>query len=159
MTPDEFTATYREHYPRLVNLARRIVGDQATAEDVAQDAFVALLKATLHDEQTVPRFLSVAVKNRSRDVLRHRKVAHKYAPFETFGPLSAEYALSVALFIDIIAALRTLPASQRRAIVLRTYAGLSEAEIADRMGWARGTVKSHTARARASLRRELAEVA
>ncbi|MGH3224366.1 MAG: sigma factor-like helix-turn-helix DNA-binding protein, partial [Streptosporangiaceae bacterium] len=51
-----------------------------------------------------------------------------------------------------------LPGRQREAIVLRYYADLSEAEIADTMGISRGAVKSHTARGMASLRSALEQV-
>jgi RNA polymerase sigma factor (sigma-70 family) len=54
-----------------------------------------------------------------------------------------------------VTALRDLPGRQREAIVLRYYAGLSEAEIAGAMGISRGAVKSHTARGMAALRAEL----
>ncbi len=55
----------------------------------------------------------------------------------------------------VVKALRGLPVRQREAIVLRYYADLSEAEIADTMGISRGAVKSHTARGMASLRAAL----
>jgi RNA polymerase sigma factor (sigma-70 family) len=48
--------------------------------------------------------------------------------------------------------LRTLPTRQREALVLRFYADLSEAQIADAMQISRGAVKSHTARAMQALR-------
>ena len=51
-----------------------------------------------------------------------------------------------------MAALRALPARQREALVLRYYADLSEAEIAEAMGVSRGAVKSHTSRAITALR-------
>ncbi len=49
-------------------------------------------------------------------------------------------------------ALRGLPDRQRQALVLRYYADLSEAQIAEMMGISKGAVKSHTARGMASLR-------
>jgi RNA polymerase sigma factor (sigma-70 family) len=58
----------------------------------------------------------------------------------------------------LVSALRTLPPRQREALILRYYAGLSEAEIASAMGISRGAVKSHTARAIAALR-ALVEIA
>jgi RNA polymerase sigma factor (sigma-70 family) len=57
----------------------------------------------------------------------------------------------------MIAALRALPARQREALVLRYYADLSEAQIADAMGVSRGAVKSHTSRGMAALRVGLGE--
>lgn len=50
-----------------------------------------------------------------------------------------------------------LPPRQRAVIVLRYYAGCDEAEIADLLGMARGTVKSTASAALASLRRRMGE--
>jgi RNA polymerase sigma factor (sigma-70 family) len=52
----------------------------------------------------------------------------------------------------VVTALRTLPARQREALVLRFYGDLSEAQIAAAMGISKGAVKSHTARAMTALR-------
>jgi RNA polymerase sigma factor (sigma-70 family) len=69
---------------------------------------------------------------------------------------SAEHgALALLERSAVVTALRGLPERQRQAIVLRYYADLSEAEIADAMRISRGAVKSHTARAMAALRAAL----
>jgi RNA polymerase sigma factor (sigma-70 family) len=66
---------------------------------------------------------------------------------------SAEHGAIVMLERSgVVAALRSLPARQREALVLRYYGDLSEAQIAAAMGISRGAVKSHTARAMAALR-------
>ena len=49
-------------------------------------------------------------------------------------------------------ALRSLPARQREALVLRYYGDLSDAQIAATMGISTGAVRSHAARAMSSLR-------
>jgi RNA polymerase sigma factor (sigma-70 family) len=61
-------------------------------------------------------------------------------------------ALAIIEHEAVVAALRTLPARQREALVLRYYGELSEAEIAEAMGISRGAVKSHTSRGVAALR-------
>ncbi|WP_375539459.1 sigma-70 family RNA polymerase sigma factor [Propioniciclava sp. MC1683] len=53
--------------------------------------------------------------------------------------------------------LATLPPQQRRVVVLRYYADLSEREVADQLGLSLGTVKSNAARGVASLRARYAE--
>jgi RNA polymerase sigma factor (sigma-70 family) len=69
---------------------------------------------------------------------------------------SAEHGAFILLERSaVVAALRGLPERQREAIVLRYYGDLSEAEIAAVMDISRGAVKSHTARAMASLRAAL----
>jgi RNA polymerase sigma factor (sigma-70 family) len=55
----------------------------------------------------------------------------------------------------VVDALRTLPARQREALVLRYYADLSEADIAESMKISRGAVKSHASRGMAALRASL----
>jgi RNA polymerase sigma factor (sigma-70 family) len=59
----------------------------------------------------------------------------------------------------VIRALRGLPDRQRQALVLRYYADLSEAQIAEMMGISKGAVKSHTARGMSSLRVVLEQTA
>ena len=59
----------------------------------------------------------------------------------------------------LLRALRSLPPRQRAAVVLRHYDGLSEADTAEALGCAVGTVKSQTARGLAKLRDLLGEPA
>jgi len=58
---------------------------------------------------------------------------------------------------QVLAALAHLPARRREVLVLRYYAGLSEAEIASTLGISTGTVKSTAARGLAALARALKE--
>jgi RNA polymerase sigma factor (sigma-70 family) len=96
------------------------------------------------------------VVNRSRSVLRHRAVVEKYAPKGLPDAPSAEAgAIGELERSAVIDALSRLPARQREALVLRYYADLSEAEIANAMGISRGAVKSHTARGMTALRNVL----
>jgi RNA polymerase sigma factor (sigma-70 family) len=67
-------------------------------------------------------------------------------------PSAEQGALTLLERTAVVTALRSLPPRQREALVLRYYGDLSEAQIASAMGISRGAVKSHTARAIASLR-------
>ena len=152
------TALYSMHYQSLVRLAALLVGDVATAEETVQDSFIALHTAwrRLRDKDRALSYLRQAVVNRSRSVLRHRMVVDKRAPEPPPDMPGAEQeALALLDRSALVSALRTLPLRQREALVLRYYAGLSEAQIASAMGISRGAVKSHTARAVASLRNVL----
>ncbi|CAM3916563.1 SigE family RNA polymerase sigma factor [Nocardiopsis gilva] len=149
------TQLYSEHYRPLVRLAVLLVRDHATAEEVVQDAFVAMHGAwrRLRDPSKALSYLRQSVVNRARSVLRHRAVVEKHAPKALPDAPSAEHgALGELERAAVIEALRRLPTRQREAIVLRYYGDLSEAQIADAMGISRGAVKSHTARGIAALR-------
>jgi RNA polymerase sigma-70 factor (sigma-E family) len=149
------TAIYSEHYRALVRLAAFLVRDNATAEEVVQDSFVAMHGAwrRLRDTDKALSYLRQSVVNRSRSVLRHRMVVDKNTPKPPPDMPSAEHGAIIQLERSaVVSALRALPERQREALVLRYYGDLSEAQIASVMGISRGAVKSHTARAMAALR-------
>jgi RNA polymerase sigma-70 factor (sigma-E family) len=149
------TAIYSAHYRSLVRLAALLVRDVATAEEVVQDSFVAMHGAwrRLRDSDKALSYLRQSVVNRSRSVLRHRVVVDRNAPKPAPDEPSAEQgAITLLERSAVISALRGLPQRQREALVLKFYADFSEAQIASTMGISRGAVKSHTARAMASLR-------
>jgi RNA polymerase sigma-70 factor (sigma-E family) len=152
------TELYAMHYRTLVRLASFLVRDQPTAEEVVQDAFVAMAGGwqRLRDAEKALAYLRQTVVNKSRSVLRHRTVVDKNLQKAPPDMPSAEHGALVLLERSaVVSALRELPDRQREAIVLRYYADLSEAEIADAMGISRGAVKSHTARGMAALRAAL----
>jgi RNA polymerase sigma-70 factor (sigma-E family) len=149
---------YTVQYKALVRLAAMLVRDTSTAEEVVQDAFIAMHDGwhRLKDAEKALAYLRQAVVNRSRSVLRHRMVVEKNAPKPAPDMPSAEHgAMALLERSAVIAALRDLPERQREAIVLRYYADLSEADIAAAMRISRGAVKSHTARGMASLKAAL----
>ncbi len=149
---------YAQHYRALVRLAAVLVRDTPTAEEVVQDAFVAMHDGwhRLKDTDKALAYLRQAVMNKSRSVLRHRMVVEKNLQDAPPDMPSAEHGAFVLLERSaVIAALRDLPARQREAIVLRYYLDLSEADIAAAMRISRGAVKSHTSRGIAALRAAL----
>ena len=157
---DVVTEIYYGHYHALVRLAVLLVHDVQTAEEVVQDAFEAMHLASrrLRDSERALQYLRQTVVNRSRSVLRHRKVVDMHAPKPAPDEPSAEHAaLAILERSAVAAALRSLPERQREAIALRYYADFSEADIARAMGISKGAVKSHTARAMASLKTMLSQ--
>lgn len=149
------TELYSVHFRALVRMAELLVSDKPTAEEVVQDAFVAMHGSwqRLGDAEKALGYLRQAVVNRSRSVLRHRTVVDKNPQKTPPDMPSAEHeALALLERQAVVAALRGLPDRQREVIVLRYYADLSEAETASVMGVSRGAVKSHLARGMATLR-------
>ncbi len=156
---------YAAHWGQLVRLAVLLVRDVGTAEEVVQDAFVAMHGrwGRLHDNDKALAYLRQTVVNRSRSVLRHRVVVDRHLrsagsrPPET-APDADTGALDAARRGAVLHALGQLPDRQREVLVLRHYLDLSEAEIADALGIARGSVKSHASRGSAALRELLGDV-
>jgi RNA polymerase sigma-70 factor (sigma-E family) len=149
------TEIYQTQYKSLVRLALLLVHDVPTAEEVVQEAFMAMHTASrrLRDTEKALSYLRQAVVNKSRSVLRHRTVVDKNAPKPAPDEPSAEHGALAAIERNaVIVALRALPDRQREALVLRYYGDLSEAQIATAMGISRGAVKSHTARGMSALR-------
>lgn len=144
-------ALFRAEYRSLVRLARLLVDDPGQAEEVVQDAFVALHRNWTRADDPL-KYVRTCVVNGARGRLRRRATARKHlrsleAPVDDSpdGVILAESQRAVA------AALETLPARQRACIALRFYSGLTEAETAGTLGISTGSVKTHVHRALATL--------
>jgi len=155
---EAITQIYAAHYRSLVRLAALLLRDVGASEEVVQDSFIAMHGAwrRLRDPDRALAYLRQAVVNRSRSVLRHRTVELRHAPAPMPDAASAEHGAMGSLeHQEVIVALRRLPERQREVLVLRYYADLSEADIADAIGISRGAVKSHASRGMAALRTTL----
>lgn len=150
---------YAGHYARLVRLGVLLLRDQALAEDVVQDAFVAVHQRWRRiDQGNAPAYLARAVVNRSRSALRHRSVVarHRPDPLPDGAPADTE-VLATESRHQVLDALADLPTRQREVLVLRYYLDYSERDIATALGISQGAVKSHASRGAASLRQTLSE--
>jgi RNA polymerase sigma-70 factor (sigma-E family) len=152
------TELYARHYRGLVRLSTLLLRDPWAAEEVVQDAFVAMHGAwrRLREEDKALAYLRRTVVNRSRSALRHRAVRERYATVEEGYLPSAEAGAMTRLDADaVLVALRALPVRQREALVLRYWADLPEAEVAAAMRVSKGSVKTHTSRGLSALRASL----
>ena len=160
-TADEaVTRLFATHYRPMVRLAALLLRDASQAEELVQDAFVALHGrwTRLRDPERAVAYLRQSVVNAARSALRHRGVVDRFLgrqPAPGTGPSADVGVLEAETRAEVLAAVRNLPARQREALVLRYYADLSEAQTAETMGVSAGSVKSHTARALAALRLSL----
>jgi RNA polymerase sigma factor (sigma-70 family) len=99
------------------------------------------------------------VVNGVRTLYRRRGVARRHlssVPAEDAPPADLALLLTEEQR-EVVDALRTLPRRQREVLVLRYWSELSEAEIADALGVARGTVKSSASRGLTSLQKHLGD--
>lgn len=149
-----FVAVYHAQRLTMVRLAAFLVGDLQAAEDVAQDAFTGLHSNwhRLRDEQAVVGYLRRAVVNRARSLLRRRRTARAYVwPVAAAEPGADSTVVAAEEQQRLRHAVAGLPRRQREVLVLRYWADLTEAEIADTLGIRAGTVKSTASRALQAL--------
>lgn len=159
---------YADHWRSLVRLSVLLVRDVGAAEEIVQDAFVAMHGrwSRLREPDKALAYLRQAVVNRSRSALRHRAVVERQAEREARTPYDApagltgpeESAEASGRRVVVLDALRALPSRQREVLALRYYLDLSEAEIAAALGISKGAVKSHASRGAAALRAHLADL-
>jgi RNA polymerase sigma-70 factor (sigma-E family) len=147
-------ALCRAQWQPMVRLAYLLCGDREAAEDVVQDALLALTRRwdRLRSPDAATAYLRVSVVNGARSVVRRRITARRLG---VLGDGAVEAAERTALRNDehrrVIDMIRGLPRRQREVVVLRYWAGLSEAEIAATLRVSAGTVKSAASRARAAI--------
>jgi RNA polymerase sigma-70 factor (sigma-E family) len=154
---DAVASLFHTHHRRLVGLASLLCDDQATSEDVVQEAFAGLYRRwwQLRDANSALAYLNKAVVNGSRDHLRRRRRSTTLMLRMVPKPEALSSAEQDVISRDesdrLWLAIRTLPHRQRQVLVLRYYLDQSEAQIAETMNVSRGSVKRHAARGLAAL--------
>jgi len=170
----DLDAFLREVERRAYRIAAMSIGDQHEAFDIVQDAMISLAQryARRPADEWRPLFFRI-LHNRIRDWHRRRRV--RDGVLRLFGGQEGDEPDAVALAPDpaasvpedelqrsqamdaLAVALRSLPARQREAFVLRNLEGLDVAETAAAMGCSDGSVKTHFSRATHRLRELLDE--
>lgn len=159
--PADLASLHRMHYRPLVRLAALLVDDLGTCEEIVQDAFVAVYSRPdrVLSAERLPAYLRSAVLNGARSALRRRRIrersALRVAARSQIGP--DESAVHAEENYAVLRALRALPDRQRDVLALRYWGELSETEIAETLGIAAGTVKTHAKRGLQSLSQSLEE--
>lgn len=153
--PDAFGELVRRHRDRLWAVALRTLGDREEAADAVQDAMVSALRGAsgFRGDSAVTTWLHRVVVNACLDRVR-RRAARPTSPLpdpESGPPTSADAIAARDQALDVQAALATLPAEQRAALVLVDVQGYPVDEAARILGVAPGTVKSRCARGRARM--------
>lgn len=172
---------YDRHAQAVFAAAVRASRDRSIAAEVVQDTFLTLWnRAELFDPSrgALPAWLVTIARNRAVDRLRAASRHDRAASFSSFsrveeddhaigdwltasgeliGAASPEPGPEIALSnketrAAVEYALASLAPMERRVIVLAYDGGLTQAEIAARLGWPIGTVKTRTRRALRQLR-------
>lgn len=134
----------------MVHLATLLVGSPAIAEELVQDAFVSVTRSW--DRVDRPgAYLRTSVVNKCMSALRRRAVESRY---RASVPPESNYWIPEQL-IELRSALARLTDRQRTVVVLRYFADMPDADIAETLGVRPATVRSLAHRAMAVLRKEL----
>ncbi len=157
MTTAEFEILAHSLRPRLVKEAGRITGDEADADDVAQDTLLKLwtLRDGLGEYRSVEALAVLIARRMAINVLRNSHSSRNVELDEASGSVpSAEEELigrQTKEYVDSV--LATLPDPQRTLIRLRHIEGYDNASIASLLGTSEGAVRTALSRARRSVAR------
>ena len=141
---EEFSSFVRLHHARLFRTVYLLTGDYHRAEDVVQATFMRLYPrwgrvASMQDPGAYVRKMAINQVWSWRRRLSAREVpGYQQVDVARAGPADA-----VSDHDAVWSAVLTLPVRQRAVIVLRFYEDLTEAQTAEVLGMAVGTVKSH----------------
>jgi RNA polymerase sigma-70 factor (ECF subfamily) len=160
-SPEAFEALY-DRYSRLAyTVAIRVLSDEAAAEDVVQESFLAIWRSVARyrvDRGSLRTWICTIVRNRAIDRLRGESGRNRYelplhditgerSLSDTWSEVAAELSRQ-----NLKSALHELPLEQRQTLELAYWAGLSQREIGDAMHVPLGTVKGRARLALAKLR-------
>jgi len=157
-TEADFEAFYAASSRRLLGHVYAMVGDLAEAEDALQEAYARAWQrwgrvAVYEDPEAWVRTVAYRIAVSSWRKAANRLRAHRRGDRPEPVPGASPDRLA------LVAALRELPAAQRRAIVLHHLVGLTVEEISHETGTPAGTVKSRLARGRRALAGHVSEYA
>jgi RNA polymerase sigma-70 factor (ECF subfamily) len=162
-------ALYRRHWPRAHRAAFLVVHDAAVAEDIAQEAFLAALRALDRFDWRRPfgPWLHRIAVNRAIDWARRRALHREILPGESGAVDPHEYEAGPQfdpatgagrpVGDEVLAALGALPPEQRGVVVLRYLLDYTPGEIAAMLELPRGTVNSRLRRGLDRLGDDLGE--
>lgn len=148
----DFQAFYAEHFHRAVGLAYALCGDRSSAEELAQEAFIAAYRrwAEVGRYDDPAQWVRRVIANRA--VSRFRRLAREGAALTRLRarpePTMDELDSAADEFWSLV---RSLPTRQAQAVALHYRDDLSVAAIAEVLDCRPNTVKAHLFKARRSL--------
>jgi len=162
-----FELLLARHQKPVYNLALRFLGDPDEAEDITQNTFLRILKAsaTYAPEAKFTTWLYTIVRNLCFNVLRSRKSAeivsmdNEYLPDLPAAEEDQITRISqLQLRETVVRAIRKLPKNMQMAVILSKYHGLQYDEIATIMDCSVNAVKLRIHRAKLILAQELKDL-
>ena len=154
---EAFRGLVDRHLPTVLAIARRMLRDDAEAEDVAQETMLRLWRNAAGLElgpNGVRPWLRRVASNLCIDRVRARRntTVVEEVPEESAPPSQLRHLAERELGARVDAALQALPERQRLALTLFHYEGMSQIEVGEAMGISDEAVESLLARARRTLK-------
>lgn len=150
-----FDRIVARHQQAVRSFLRRLCGDAAWADDLAQETFVAAWTGLWRYKggASLRSWLCAIAWRRHQDAARSRRRADRREAVagEALALAAGGQGAPAEARLDLAAALASLPAEQRAAVALCLGADFSHAEAASALGLPLGTIKSHVARGREKL--------
>jgi RNA polymerase sigma-70 factor, ECF subfamily len=150
-------ALYDRYSSIVYSVALRVLGDTGAAEDVLQEVFIQLWRNPgLFDSSrgSLGAWLAVIARNRAIDVLRKRRpesdIEDTVISVETDLASEADRARAAE---KVRSVLGSMPASQRAALEMAYFEGLTHTEIAAKTGEPLGTIKTRIRAGLTTLRK------
>jgi RNA polymerase sigma-70 factor, ECF subfamily len=159
---EAFRGLVDRHLPTVLAIARRMLRDDAEAEDVAQETMLRLWRNAAGLElgpNGVRPWLRRVASNLCIDRVRARRntTVVEEVPEESAPPSQLRHLAERELGARVDAALQALPERQRLALTLFHYEGMSQIEVGQVLGISDEAVESLLARARRALKVALKE--
>lgn len=158
MDEELFTSTFTRIRASLMNVARRVVGNEDDAADALQDAFFKLWKrreSIPNDSLSAEKLSMTSVKNACIDTLR-RNQSHQEDTLDNNLNISQEESSEddkEALFNNVKSIIdKELSDVQRKILYLRDYEDYSYQDIAQMMNMSETNVRMTISRARRTVR-------
>lgn len=161
-----FGILYDRHAGLVYGLALKILGNPQDAEDLTQDVFLNLARASSYEPNrgSLRTFLAILTRSRSIDRVRSRSKAREFLgqwrdskEQETATDSLFEQVSRSERSKEVRAALSQLSDSQQQILQMAYYDGLSQSEIAERLEIPLGTVKARARRGLLKLRQTLTD--
>lgn len=153
---DALEELFRRHWRRAHRAAYLVIGDPAAAEDIAQESFLAAVRALDRFDRRRPfgPWLHRIAVNRAIDYARARALRNESALSAAVEPAATD---PDAFSDQVLAALAALPPEHRAVVVLRYVLEYTPGEIGEMLGLPRGTVNSRLRRGLDRLRPAIEE--
>lgn len=155
---EEFRAFYQRMDQRALRTARRLVGSDVVAEDLAAEALARAYARwpQVRDHPNPDAWLLRVVGNLAIDHIRRRRHVADVPTGDVAGADRPDH--DAVLHVDLARAVHRLSHRQQEVVVMRYLVDLSEDEVARSLGMSNGSVKTHLSRASTHLRGHLAEL-